>query len=174
MELNQAITLLQAANLPQAGPASWADLGCGTGLFSYALAHLLPVGSQIYAVDKAAVPLSELPHPPHIFIHWQQLDFVTQPLPFPALDGLLLANSLHFVKDKPACIAKLSQSLRPRGHFLLVEYDTDRPNAWVPYPVAYHTLTQLFVPFGFTSIVKLHERPSRYNRANLYAALIGK
>jgi trans-aconitate methyltransferase len=174
MELSQAITLLQGANLPQDNPALWADLGCGTGLFTYALAYLLPAGSRIYAIDKAAVPLNELPHPAQVSIHWQQLDFVTQPLPFPGLDGLLLANSLHFVEDKPACIAKLSQSLLPQGRLLLVEYDTDRPNAWVPYPVAYRALPQLFIPLGFTSITKLHERPSRYSRANLYAALISK
>jgi trans-aconitate methyltransferase len=172
MELAEAIALLQPADFPRDGPALWTDLGCGTGLFTYALAHLLLPGSTIYAVDKSAVPLSKLPNPNQVLIRPQQLDFLTQQLPYANLNGILMANSLHYVKDKTACIARLSQSLTPQGCFLLVEYDTALPNPWVPYPIRYDFLAGLFAPLGYTSVTRLQERPSRYGRANLYAALI--
>ncbi len=174
MELADAIALLQPAHLPQDSPALWADLGCGTGLFTYALAHLLPPGSIIDAVDKSVAPLIPLPNPNRTLIRQHQLDFVAQPLPYAKLDGLLMANSLHYVKDQTACIAQLRQALNPKGCFLLVEYDTHLPNPWVPYPISYHVLPALFNPLGFGVVTKLQERPSRYGRANLYAALIGR
>jgi methylase of polypeptide subunit release factors len=33
-------------------PQLWLDLGCGTGLFTLALAGNLPAGSKIIAIDK--------------------------------------------------------------------------------------------------------------------------
>lgn len=174
MELTDAIALLQPANLPQDTPAFWADLGCGTGFFTHALAHLLPSGSIIEAIDKGVIPLTPLPNPKHILIRPQQLDFAAGPLPYARLNGLLMANSLHYVKDQTACIAQLSQALSPEGCFLLVEYDTHLPDPWVPYPIRYNALPGLFNPLGFGVVTKLQERPSRYGRANLYAALIGR
>jgi predicted RNA methylase len=32
--------------------STWADLGCGNGVFAYALAEFLIDGSWIYAIDK--------------------------------------------------------------------------------------------------------------------------
>ena len=55
------------------------------------------------------------------------------------LDGLLMANSLHFASSRDAALAALLPALRPDGHFVLVEYDVDRGNAWVPYPISWET-----------------------------------
>jgi hypothetical protein len=57
----------------------------------------------------------------------------------PRLDGLVIANALHFVPDDesygPCCT--LSTYLKPGGRFLLVEYDAGQGNQWVPYPFTY-------------------------------------
>lgn len=89
------------------------------------------------------------------------------------LDGILMANSLHYVRDKLELIQKLSACLKPGGNFLIVEYDTDVPvSHWVPYPVSFSKLKQLFGVTGYGIVEKLGERKSAYGRANLYAAWI--
>ncbi len=174
MELSEAIELIQNDHLPPAAPANWADLGCGSGLFTFALAHMLKAGSTIHAVDRDPVMLQALPNPNAIAIHTLQLDFVAATLPLRQLDGILMANSLHYVRDKKSLLTKLSACLKPGGCFLIVEYDTDRPvPQWVPYPVSFRSLQPLFVRHGLTSVQKLGERTSAYGRANMYAAWVG-
>jgi precorrin-6B methylase 2 len=43
------------------GPQTWADLGCGAGAFTLALASLLPAGSTIHAMDRDRAALAQLP-----------------------------------------------------------------------------------------------------------------
>ena len=59
----------------------------------------------------------------------------------------------------------------PSSTFLIVEYDTTRFNPWVPYPINYANLHQLFTTLGYTSITKLAEAPSRFG-GQIYSALI--
>lgn len=174
MELSEAIELIQNDHLLPAGSTVWADLGCGSGLFTFALAHLLKAGSTIHAVDRDPVVLQPLPNLNGVTIQTLQLDFVSNVLPLSQLDGILMANSLHFVSDKKTLLNKLSACLKPGGSFLIVEYDTDRPvPPWVPYPVSFRALEALFKKAGFSSIQKLGERASAYGRANMYGAWAG-
>ncbi|MDZ4681385.1 MAG: class I SAM-dependent methyltransferase [Saprospiraceae bacterium] len=173
MELSAAIELIQNVHLPQPNAAIWCDLGCGSGLFTFALAHLLKAGSTVYAVDKTPIRLSNFSQPDDMAIHAFQLDFETTPLPLRDLDGILMANSMHYVQDKGTLIRNLSACLKPGGNFLIVEYDTDTPvSHWVPYPVGFRTLKQLFASVGYAVTEKVGERDSVYGRANLYAAWV--
>ncbi len=174
MDLRDAIALISPARLTTSDQSVWADLGCGTGLFTYALANLLGKGSTIYAWDKANIPLSTLPIPHDIHIKHGQLDFVEDELPVSALDGILMANSLHYVSEKPAFIKKISAHLQGRGVFLVIEYEATRANQWVPYPVPFNALTKLFQQAGFSFAVKLNERRSLYGAGHMYAALFSR
>lgn len=58
-----------------------------------------------------------------------------------------------------------------KGQLLLVEYDTDVSNHWVPYPTSYKILKVLLEKSGFSEIIKLSERPSRYQKGNMYSAI---
>jgi trans-aconitate methyltransferase len=98
MELTAAIELIRNASFAQT-KSTWADLGSGSGLFTYALASLLPDGSMIYAIDKSRVVLNQYPKPAQTIIQPLQADFITQDLPLPILDGILMANSFHYVKE---------------------------------------------------------------------------
>ena len=174
MELKDAIALVQNGGINTDSSATWADLGCGTGLFTAALASLLPANSTIYAVDKAAVKLQNNDFPAGVQVQPLRLDFVANELPFQDLDGILMANSLHYVSDQPGFIRNVSRHLKADGCFLVCEYDTDSANRWVPYPLSYHSLLRLFHKAGYTNIERLHEHPSIYGRANIYSVRISR
>jgi trans-aconitate methyltransferase len=171
---HDAIEMLVDSDVATLGPTTWADLGCGTGTFTLALADLLAPSSVVHAMDSDASALRKIPlaHK-SIRITTHQGDFLKpQMWPFPELDGILMANSLHYVDDKATFIRACAPRMRSRRHFLIVEYDTDAANRWVPYPVAQRTLTTLFKSAGYGSIRILRSRPSLYRRAALYAAFI--
>ena len=169
MQLPEAISLIQKGIDPQSSPQTWADLGAGKGLFSEALLSLLQPASIIHAVDinKRSNPQ----HNPSIILH--QANFATDKLPIPALDGILMANSLHYVQDQVACIKQLKTYLRNSGGvIILVEYDTNKGNEWVPYPVSFARAQKIFGQAGFSKIEKIGERSSIYSNNSMYAALI--
>lgn len=176
MLITEAADMIRCSIVTQAiEPLTWADLGCGSGVFTQALGTLLPAQSTIYAIDssnswqpgnKAVVPVQ------YIF---QQADFVQDELQLPPLDGILMANSLHYVKDKAALLARLITYIKPDAAFLLVEYDTDQAvHPWVPYPIKFSLLSELFSGHGFSRVQKLQERPSIYRSSRMYSALISR
>jgi SAM-dependent methyltransferase len=174
MELNKAIWLIETANINSEKQTVWADLGCGSGLFTQALAHLLKPHSKIFAVDKNIHTLNKLQESNNIIIEKINADFIFDDLMFGKVDGILMANSFHFVSDKSLFINKIEQYLKADGCFLFVEYDTDLPNAWVPYPVSYYSITLFFQKQGYNTIKKLNQLPSRYNRSLIYSVLVTK
>lgn len=152
----------------------WAELGSGAGAFTLALADLIGPGGRIYSVDRDRRALREQEAAlrtrfPEVQAEYLEADF-TDSLTFPQLDGILMANSLHFVRDKAAVLAQLRSYLRPDGRLLLVEYNADRGNPWVPYPLSYPTWEKLSQEHGFAHTRLLHAVPSRFLR-EMYAAL---
>jgi SAM-dependent methyltransferase len=153
MQLNDAIDLIRDG-VESGRPQRWADLGCGNGLFTIALAELLPPGSEIFAFDLK--PQRLVPAHNDVSIYFQQLDFVKEPLPNGQLDGVLMANSLHYINDQASLIQRL---LVPQ--FIFVEYEHRSPNPWVPFPVPSARLTQLLLSLGYSS-ERLSEKPSQF------------
>ena len=168
-------------------PMHWADLGCGDGSFTFALAHFLAPGSTIEAIDLR-VTIKRQTTANGVTILPRKGDFVKDELGLAGLDGILMANSLHYVRDKPALLRKLkgylgsagqlpldgdrSVAAAPSGALLLVEYDTDRATpVWVPYPLSFAAASELLPAAGWGHIDKLGTRPSAFGRSNLYAVL---
>jgi ubiquinone/menaquinone biosynthesis C-methylase UbiE len=172
MELSKAIDLIKHKNISNAAKTTWADMGCGSGLFTVALSNLLAPGSIIYAIDKNALALKKLHQPNNIIVEKLQADFIQDHLNLGNLDGILMANSIHFAEEKISFIYKLRKYLKANGSFVIVEYDTDISNQWVPFPISYHSLQRLFTELGYRSFHKIHESPSRYQHANIYSVLI--
>ncbi len=169
MELTEAISLIEKGIVPHSSPQTWADLGAGKGLFSEALSSILLPGSTIHAVDLYKEP--NLPHHPPIIFH--KANFAKDKLPIPPVDGILMANSLHFVQEQLACIKQLKTYLRNgAGVFILIEYDIDKGNQWIPFPVPFARAQSLFGEAGFSRIEKIGERQSVYRNDSIYAALI--
>jgi SAM-dependent methyltransferase len=159
------VALLRPGIVGSGREAIWADLGAGDGAFSLALAELLGAGT-LYMVDRDRRALergaAELAHRyPGVTVRPLVADF-THPLDLPPLDGLLMANSLHFVRDKEPLVRRLKFLLKPNGRFLLVEYNVDRGNLWVPHPLAYPTWAALAARVGFGRTEMLGRVPSRF------------
>jgi SAM-dependent methyltransferase len=159
-----------------AAPPVWADIGAGTGAFTLALADLLGPGAQIFAVDRDARALrtateSVTERFPDTTIRPVVGD-LTGLLALPPLDGLVAANSLHFIgRDRQvATITSLASHLRPDGLFVVVEYDTDHGNPWVPFPFSVASWKRLAIDAGLDEPVEIGRVPSRFLGA-IYAAV---
>jgi ubiquinone/menaquinone biosynthesis C-methylase UbiE len=143
---------------------TWADLGAGTGAFTLALAELVGPGGEVIAVDRDRGALRDLERavrPGGATVRTLAGDF-SKPIDLPALDGVVMANSLHFVKDKAPVLALMHRMLKPSGRLVLVEYDADKGNSWVPYPLSFDTWRALADASGFTDTRKLATVPSRF------------
>jgi hypothetical protein len=55
--------------------------------------------------------------------------------------------------------------------FIVIEYETTRANQWVPYPLPFAALQQLFVNAGYKHIQKTGERKSLYQSGTMYVCL---
>lgn len=144
----------------------WADLGSGDGAFTLALRDLAGVDVEIYSVDKDTSRLQSQKKNfeemfPNSNIHWVEQDF-TKDLDLPQLDGILMANSLHYVKDQKAFLEKIKKLLKPNGKFIFVEYNIDEGNQWIPYPLSFASLSKLLESVGLIKVKLLEKIPSTY------------
>lgn len=147
----------------------WADLGSGRGAFTLALAELLGPGATIYSLDRDAAALADQQRTmqsqfPKIALHTLVTDF-RQPNPqVPLLDGIVMANSLHFYHDWWAVVQHVCGWLKPGGAFVLVEYDTDASNYWVPHPLSYETWAGIAPTCGLLDTQRIGHKPTRDGR----------
>lgn len=148
----------------------WADFGAGTGTFTRALRSLLAPGGRIYAVDNDAAAIDAL----------QKLGDAVTPiradfsrvftLPEPAIDGILVANALHFVPDAGAVLGRLVRLLKPGGRVVMVEYDRRAASPWVPYPIGSDQWPGIASAAGLENPRVMARRKSRY-AGELYVAV---
>lgn len=151
--------------IPAPGGA-WADLGSGSGAFTLALAELIGSEGKIYSIDKEQGALRQQEQMmramfPVMIVQYIVANFTRQ-LDLPPLDGIVMANSLHYVRKKEPFLQQIRAYLRPGGRLLLVEYNADRGNPWVPYPLSYNTWAKLADQNGFTRTQLLATVPSRF------------
>src|SRR5512140_504263 len=173
MDHTHHVNLLRPANLSSGG--TWADLGAGSGAFTLALRELIGSEATIYAVDKDRGTLQRLEaayrarfaSADHLIPLNQ--DFA-QPLSLPALDGVVMANSLHYFKTKEKTLRHVREFLKPNGALLLVEYNVDSGNLWVPHPLSFETYRALAPRAGFRAPRLLATVPSSFLR-EFYSAL---
>src|SRR5258707_9017380 len=101
MYIADATELIRIDHIAGARAQTWCDLGCGTGTFTLALATLLPPGSVIHAIDKDERSLSQIPDRyQDVTIRKEVVNLGKSDLSLPALDGVLMANFLHFIKHQ--------------------------------------------------------------------------
>jgi len=173
MDHRDHVNLLRPADLSPG--ASFADLGAGSGAFTLALRELLGLSAAIYAVDRNRGRLGELERAYRARfgstdnLHIISADF-SKLLDLPPLDGVLMANSLHFFRDKEKVLGHVGSFLQPGGALLLVEYNVDRGNPWVPHPLSFETFRKLAPRAGFSQPRLLAKHPSSFLR-EFYSAI---
>lgn len=165
MDHTDHVDLLKPANLPSGG--TWADFGAGSGAFTLALRELVGSEATIYAVDKDRGALRRLESAhrqrfpaTNTLIPLQQ-DF-SRPFDLPSLDGILAANSLHYFKNPERILCHVRGFLKPNGMLLLVEYNVDSGNLWVPHPFSFQTFRAHAFHTGFTEPRLLRTVPSSF------------
>lgn len=168
MKDTEAIHLIQKGVSAQKAE-HWLDLGCGSGFFTKALAKLLPPNSKITGVDSSQQDLPKSIN--KVQVEFLQADFTKEELQFSQINGILMANSFHYVRDKATLIHQLERLFEDKRQFLIVEYNTQNANHWVPYPITFQSLKTLFLKLDYSKINKLGELKSVYG-VTMYAALI--
>lgn len=175
MEQQAAIEFIAAAITARGGV--WADLGAGSGTFTRALASLIGPDGTVYAVDRDAGSLRDLAQvrgggKTRATIKTIVGDF-TEPLELPALDGVLLANALHYVAydDQATVMRRIAALAGPRAPIVIVEYDRRSANRYVPYPITPTTLATVAAEAGLTPPTILATRPSQYS-GTMYSAVV--
>lgn len=165
----------------------WADLGAGSGTFTFALAALLGASGRVIAVDRDDVAVESLerrlrariadpePRPDHHGARitatrgdFRALDAV-EALRELDLDGALFANALHFDPDPGATLRAAGRKLRPGGRLVVIEYQDRPPNPWVPHPLPLARLRTVAEEAGLDGPRMTGERPSSYG-GMLYCA----
>lgn len=185
MEHADAVAFLRSAGIAPAG--RWADLGAGDGTFSRALAELLGPEGLVFAVDRSERVLAIRSLPNAAPVRAVRADFtrglsrdppwaadtsaVVVPSGAGGLDGILMANALHYAGRQQSVLANLVALLRPGGSFLLVEYDGARASPWIPFPLPWERYRALALRAGLVAPRRLARRPSRFGGRELYLAL---
>ncbi len=167
------VNLLRGA-IPEPGGV-WADFGSGSGAFTLALAELIGPGGKIYSLDKDQEALHRQARSmaiqfPGVSVDTLKADF-TRTVDLPRLDGAVMANSLHFVAHarKLEVVRLIKGYLKPGGRLVLVEYNVDAGNVWVPYPLSYKSWENIARGAGFDHTRLLATRPSHFLK-EIYSA----
>ena len=172
MDHRDHVALLRPA---VAAGGSWADIGAGEGAFTLALADLLGPGGRLVAVDRDGGALRRNEADvrarfPAVSMEVLRAD-LAGPLNLAELDGIVAANSLHFVaRDRQVEVVRaLAAHLRIGGRFVVVEYDADHGNPWVPHPFSYPSWERIALAAGLVDTRRIGRVPSRFLGA-IYAA----
>ena len=158
----------------EGGGPRWLELGAGEGAFTFALADVLGRPAEILAIDRDAGALRRLAAEMDRRFPGTRLATVVgdfrDALPDGPFDGVLAANSLHFVADPMAVVERARTVLRPGGRLVVVEYDADRGNPWVPHPFSFDTWESMATRAGLIGTRLIGRVPSRFLGA-IYGAV---
>jgi ubiquinone/menaquinone biosynthesis C-methylase UbiE len=152
----------------------WLELGAGEGAFTLALADVLGPDGRITAIDRDARALTRMRDDVGARFAETSVTTVTgdfrETIPHGEFDGLLAANSLHFVTEPVAVLRAAAERLRPGGHIVIVEYDADRGNPWVPHPFSPSRFAEIAAQAGLSNPREIGRVPSRFLGA-IYSAM---
>ena len=159
--------------VPVGSGGVWADVGSGDGAFTLALRALAGPKVEIFSIERDR---GRLENQKRNFqkqftgtrVHFMRTN-VEDILILPPLDGIVMANSLHYFSDKEQILNKVLHWLKPQGKFILVEYNVDSGNSWVPFPISFHSFVNLAARVGLSEAEILSSLPSAFMQ-EIYSA----
>lgn len=175
---NKARLLLRPA-IAAAMSGRWADVGCGDGIFTRLLLEWLAPTSKVVAVDRDAgalerlmreVDSSHINRVQTVVADFTVMHSLAELGPF---DGLLFANSLHFVRDPLPVLRQWVSLLRPGGVLIIIEYNAARGNGAVPHPFRDERCLQLMDDVGLQRAQIVNREPSSF-MGEIYTATARK
>jgi ubiquinone/menaquinone biosynthesis C-methylase UbiE len=116
-----------AAVAPQPG-VRLADLGCGTGYFTFPVLEALHGEGTFYAVDTSAEMLDALRarlrgHPQGARVEVVESRESEVPLPDGCADVVVMGALFHELADRAAFLAEVRRLLAPGGRVLVADWD---------------------------------------------------
>lgn len=167
MELKDAIDFIQNAVIPKRG--HWADIGAGAGIYTLALDQILEEGSSIFAADKNPHMLYRL-QLERCDLRIEEVDF-TRDFSLPLMDGILMANALHYAPEPQEAFERVVTCLKPGGRLLMIEYETEQAlTPWIPYPLPFRKYREVAIAAGLEEPVEVGQIPSNYGHNHIYLA----
>jgi predicted methyltransferase len=137
-----------------------ADLGSGTGYFTFRLARAVGPRGKVYAVDVDEALNAELRAQAAREGHGNIDVIDARPddpgLPAGAIDLIFTSNTYHHLKNRAAYFARLKTSLKPGGRLAIIEFDG---RGWMPlfsHSTPPETITSEMRTAGYT-LQKQHD-----------------
>jgi ubiquinone/menaquinone biosynthesis C-methylase UbiE len=153
----------------------WADLGCGSGFFTFALSARVGEEGLVYAIDIAAEALRAVEEEAErrgvrnvrlvLSADWEI------PLPEGAVDGVLLVDVLSEADDPGLLLEEARRITRSGGKLLVVDWRRDAPHPPGPPPAERLTpaaLRELCASSGW--VAGRREEAGPYHFAALFTA----
>jgi ubiquinone/menaquinone biosynthesis C-methylase UbiE len=108
MKISEAAALIRTSRIEWARPQTWCDLGCGSGAFTIALAQSLASTCTIHAIYVDQRVLEGTPDQYHgVAVRKVLGDLGSPSLRLPFVDGILMANFLHFIQNQHLFLRRL-------------------------------------------------------------------
>lgn len=144
---SKAIAMLELAK-----DAVVADIGAGSGYYSFRIAPKVPSG-KVMAVDIQQEMLDYLKKRsgelgiPNVVPHLGKIDNIN--LPDASLDAALMVDAYHEFSEPAEMLASLFRALKPGGQIFLIEYRAEDPK--VPIK-ALHKMSEAQARLEFESV----------------------
>jgi predicted methyltransferase len=146
--------LLNALGIPRG--ATVADLGSGTGYFTWRLAQQVGPEGKVLAIDvqQSMLDLTKAAVAQHKFNNVEYLLATDKDsrLPEKALDLVFIAYAYHEFADPEAMMASVRRSLKPGGRVVVLEYakESNIAPASPLHKMSFEEIRREIEPMGFT------------------------
>lgn len=158
--------------IPETG-GTWADFGSGTDAFTLALAEIVGRDAHLYSIDQQDSALRQQKQTmrrtfPELKVEYIVANY-TKSLDLPNLDGIVMANTLHFQRHKDGVLQLVYRYLRPGGAVYPGVIQHRSGQSLGSHPFSYESWATMAHRNGFVDTQLLAIRPSRF-MGEIYAA----